>query len=46
MLLQYGQTVCTLLDHLKTIFAPQLGQFETGWVIFRCSPVAREKPSL
>jgi hypothetical protein len=44
MLLQYGQTVCTLLDHLKTIFAPQLGQFEMGWVIFRCSPVARENP--
>jgi len=30
MLLQYWQTVCTLLDHWKTIFAPQLGQFETG----------------
>src|SRR5450432_4090663 len=33
MLLQYSQTVCTLLDHLKTTFAPQLGQLETGWVI-------------
>ncbi|HEX8878884.1 MAG TPA: hypothetical protein VF749_02595, partial [Candidatus Acidoferrum sp.] len=33
MLLQYSQTVCTLLDHLKTILAPQLGQFAAGWVI-------------
>jgi hypothetical protein len=33
MLLQYSQTVCTLLDQRKAIFAPQLGQLETGWVI-------------
>ena len=29
--LQYSHTVCTLLDHRKTIFAPQLGQFAAGW---------------
>jgi hypothetical protein len=46
MLLQYWQTVCTLLDHWKTILAPQFGQFETGWVIVFCSPLAREKSQL
>jgi hypothetical protein len=38
MLLQYSQTVCTLLDQRKTIFAPQLGQLETGWVIAERAP--------
>src|SRR5216684_845030 len=33
MLLQYSQTVCTLLDQRKTILAPQFGQLATGWVI-------------
>src|SRR5882757_1694391 len=33
MLLQYSQTVCTLLDHRKTILAPQFGQLATGWLI-------------
>src|ERR1700741_1016377 len=33
MLLQYSQTVCTLLDQRKTILAPQLGQLATGCVI-------------
>jgi len=31
--LQYSQTVCTLLDHLKIIFAPQLGHVAVGCVI-------------
>jgi hypothetical protein len=33
ILLQYSQTVCTLLDQRKTILAPQFGQLVTGWVI-------------
>jgi hypothetical protein len=33
MLLQYSQTVWTLLDQRKTILAPQLGQLATGWLI-------------
>src|SRR5271165_2559530 len=36
-LLQYWQTVCTLLDHWKTIFAPQLGQVAAGCVIAMAS---------
>jgi len=28
--LQNSQTVWTLLDHRKTILAPQFGQLETG----------------
>jgi hypothetical protein len=31
--LQYSQTVCTLADHRKVIFAPQFGQFAEGGVI-------------
>src|SRR5260370_8852031 len=33
MLVQYSQTVCTLLEQRKTILAPQFGQLATGWVI-------------
>src|SRR5579863_6193678 len=36
--LQYSHTVCTLADQRKAIFAPQLGQFATGWVIVPRAP--------
>jgi hypothetical protein len=42
MLLQYSQTVCTLLDQRKTIFAPQFGQLEVGCVIANCSQAMLE----
>jgi hypothetical protein len=50
MLLQNSQTVCTLLDQRNTIFAPQLGQLETGWVIAMRTPglleeLARQSPA-
>src|SRR4029077_13619567 len=45
MLLQYSQTVCTLLDQRKTIFAPQFGQLATGWLIAIRSPGACEETS-
>jgi hypothetical protein len=35
------QTVCTLLDHWKTILAPQLGQLAMGWVMGECPPGER-----
>src|SRR5271169_815383 len=38
MLLQYSQTVWTLLDQRKTILAPQLGQLATGWIIVAGPP--------
>src|SRR5215469_8123751 len=41
MLLQYSQTVCTLLDQRKTIFAPQLGQLAAGCVIAEFSLTRR-----
>src|SRR5260370_29733023 len=45
MLLQYSQTVCTLLDQRKTIFAPQFGQLAEGCVIARGPPGAHEEIS-
>jgi hypothetical protein len=36
-LLQKSQTVCTLLDHLKTILAPQFGQVAAGCVMSQSS---------
>src|SRR5437868_2259293 len=36
--LQYSQTVCTLLDHRNTTFAPQFGHVAAGWVIPQLSP--------
>src|SRR5229473_6199581 len=46
MLLQYSQTVCTLLDQRKTTFAPQFGQLATGWVIANGPPGAHAEISL
>src|SRR5260370_306023 len=45
MLLQKSHTVCTLLDHRKTILAPQFGQLATGWVIADGPPGLREEVS-
>src|SRR5258707_1505048 len=45
MLLQKSHTVCTLLDHRKTILAPQFGQLATGWVIANGPPGLREEVS-
>jgi hypothetical protein len=45
MLLQYSQTVWTLLGQRKTIFAPQLGQLATGCVIANGSPALLEELS-
>src|SRR6267378_4027501 len=45
MLLQYSQTVCTLLDQRKTILAPQFGQLAVGWVIANDPERLRRKNS-
>src|SRR5215471_7514493 len=41
--LQYSQTVCTLADQRKVIFAPQLGQFAVGCVIGFEAPLRQQQ---